>query len=76
MFGGDFVFSVSREFVRQCNTPLLVMPGDDSPHPSVIGEELVELAPNVEVLRQWKGPAHLQTAIDRVTQFLDRHTPR
>ncbi len=76
MFGGDFVFSVSREFVRRCQTPLLVMPGDDPPHPTVIGEEIVELAPNVEVLRQWKGPDHLQVAIDRVTQFLDRYTPR
>src|SRR5260370_5364089 len=75
MFGGDFVFSVPREFVRQCKTPLLVMPGDDPPHPKVIGEEIVELAPNVEVLRQWKGPEHLQAAIDCVTQFLHRHTP-
>jgi pimeloyl-ACP methyl ester carboxylesterase len=76
MFGGDFVFSVTREFGRQCKTPLLVMPGGDPPHPKVIGEEIAELAPNVEVLRQWKGPDHLQTAIDRVTQFLDRHTPQ
>jgi pimeloyl-ACP methyl ester carboxylesterase len=76
MFGGEFVFSVSREFVRQCKTPLLVMPGDDPPHPKAIGEELGELAPNVEVLRQWKGPEHLQTAIDRVGQFLERHTPQ
>jgi pimeloyl-ACP methyl ester carboxylesterase len=76
MFGGDFVFSVSREFVRRCEIPLLVMPGDDRPHPKVIGEEIAELALNVEVLRQWKGPDHLQTARARVTQFLDRHTPR
>jgi pimeloyl-ACP methyl ester carboxylesterase len=76
MFGGDFVFSVTREFGRQCKTPLLVMPGDDPPHPKVIGEEIAELAPHAEVLRQWKGPQHLLTAIDRVTQFLDRHTPR
>ena len=75
MFGGDFVFSVSREFVRQCKIPTLVMPGDDAPHPTVIGEEIAELAPNKEVLRQWKGPDRLQTAIDRVTQFLERHTP-
>jgi pimeloyl-ACP methyl ester carboxylesterase len=76
MFGGDFVFSVSREFVRQCKIPMLVMPGDDRPHPQVIGEEIAELAPNTEVLRQWKGPAHLQTAIGRVTHFLGRHTPQ
>jgi len=75
MFGGDFVFSVTREFVRQCRIPMLVMPGDDPPHPKVIGEEVAALAPNVEVLRQWKGPEHLETAIGRVTQFLERlHT--
>ena len=76
MFGGDFVFSVSREFLRQCQTPLLVMPGDDPPHPAVIGEEIIELAPNVEALRQWKGPEHLRAAIDCVSEFLERHTPR
>jgi hypothetical protein len=76
MFGGDFVFSVSRHFVRQCQTPLLVMPGDDPPHPRAIGEEIIELAPNVEALRQWKGPEYLQTAIERVSAFLDRHKPR
>jgi len=76
MFGGDFVFSVHREFVRQCKTPLLVMPGDDPPHPKVIGEAIIELAPNVEALRQWKGPEYLETAIERVTTFLERHTPR
>jgi len=76
MFGGDFVFSVTREFERQCKTPLPVMPGDNPPHPKVIGDEIAELAPNAEVLRQWKGPEHLQTAIDRGLQFLDRHTPQ
>lgn len=76
IFGGDFVFSVSREFVRQCKTPLLVMPGDDPPHPRVIGEEIIELAPNVETLRYWKGPEHLQTAIERVSTLLERHTPQ
>jgi pimeloyl-ACP methyl ester carboxylesterase len=38
-------------------------------HPKVIGEEIAELAPKVEVLRQWKGVEHLQTAIERVTKF-------
>jgi pimeloyl-ACP methyl ester carboxylesterase len=76
IFGGDFVFSVSREFVRQCKTQLLVMPGDDPPHPQAIGEEIIELAPNVETLRYWKGPEHLQTAIERVSTFLERHTPQ
>jgi len=75
MFGGDFVFSVDREYVRQCKIPLFVMPGDDPFHPAAIGEEIIQLAPNAEALRQWKGPDHLQTAIERVSAFLERHTP-
>ena len=34
----DFVYSVSREFVRSCQTPMLVMPDDTPSHPMpVIG---------------------------------------
>ena len=40
MWGGEFVYSVSREFVRHCSVPCLVLPGDDTPHPAVIGAEL------------------------------------
>jgi len=75
MFGGDFVFSVTRDFVRRCRVPLLVMPGDDPPHPAIAGEEIAALAPNAEVLRQWKGPDHLAKATAAVTDFLLRHTP-
>jgi pimeloyl-ACP methyl ester carboxylesterase len=75
MFGGDFVFSVTREFVRRCPTPLLVLPGDDVYHPAAIAAEIAALAPDVEVLQDWKGPAHLDAAIARVTSFLERHTP-
>ena len=52
------------------------MPGDDPPHPQAIGEEIIGVAPNVEALRQWKGPDHLPAAIERVSAFLERHTPR
>jgi pimeloyl-ACP methyl ester carboxylesterase len=76
MFGGDFVFSVTRDFVRRCPVPLLVQPGDDPPHPAVAGEEVGQLAPNAEMMREWKGPAHLQAAIRRVSDFLARHTPQ
>ncbi len=33
MFGGDFVFSVGRDFVHACTTPLLVLAGNDEFHP-------------------------------------------
>ena len=42
MWAGEFVFSVSRDFVRRCSAPALVLPGDDTPHPAVTGGELAE----------------------------------
>jgi pimeloyl-ACP methyl ester carboxylesterase len=75
LYAGDFVFSVTRDFVKRCTVPLLVMPGNDAPHPTAIGEEIVSLAPHVDVLRDWKGPAHKPASIERVRKFLAEHTP-
>src|SRR6266536_2133441 len=49
MFGGEFVFSVSREFVRRCRTPVLLQPGSDKPHPAETSAEIAKLAPNLEI---------------------------
>jgi hypothetical protein len=77
MFGGDFVFSVSREFVRDCRTPLLLQPGSDVPHTAETSAEIVRLAPpNLEVQPDRCAPTHLAESIRRVTEFLTRHTPR
>jgi hypothetical protein len=76
MFGGDFVFSVSREFVRRCRTPLLLQPGSDKPHPAETSAEIARLAPNLEIQKDWRSPTHLAESIRRVTDFLTRHTPR
>ncbi len=76
MWGGDFVFNVDRAFVRRCQTPCIVLPGNDKPHPAVTGAELAELLPNVEVLQNWKGPAHLDEQRRRVVAFLAKHTPK
>ena len=76
MFDHDFVFSVSRDFVRQCRTPLLLQPGNDTPHPRKTSDEIASLAPNIEVQENWKGPEHLQDSIRRVTTFLLKHTPQ
>jgi pimeloyl-ACP methyl ester carboxylesterase len=75
MFGGDFVFSVSRDFVRQCTVPLLVLAGNDEFHPTATAEEIAELAPDAELVYQWAGPErHAETA-DRIRAFLSDHTP-
>ena len=60
MFGGDFVFSVTRDFVRNCRTPLYLQPGTDKPHPAHTSAEIAELAPNIEVQKDWRGPEFLQ----------------
>lgn len=73
MWGGDFVFCVGRDFVRQCPTPCLVLPGNDKPHPRVIGLEVAELLPDCESLLDWKGPEHIDAQLSRVTAFLAAH---
>jgi hypothetical protein len=61
MWAGEFVFSVSRDFVRRCSVPGLVLPGDDTPHPAITGRELAEILPDVETLHDRKGPASGRT---------------
>ncbi|HKT17600.1 MAG TPA: alpha/beta hydrolase [Stellaceae bacterium] len=75
LWGGDFVFCVSREAARRCKVPCLVLPGNDKPHPAIVGLELAELLPGAEMLRDWKGPAHLHAQRATVVDFLKRHTP-
>jgi pimeloyl-ACP methyl ester carboxylesterase len=74
MFGGDFVFSVSREFVRGCATPLLILAGSDLYHPTPISHEIAALAPNAELVESWKPPHLLPGVVARVRQFLEQNS--
>jgi pimeloyl-ACP methyl ester carboxylesterase len=73
MYDGDFVFSVSRDFVRACRTPMLVLAGDDLYHPAPISEEIARLAPNCELIGEWKTPDATTAAVARVRAFLKAH---
>jgi pimeloyl-ACP methyl ester carboxylesterase len=75
MWDGDFVFSVTREIARRCRVPCLVLPGNDTPHPAMVGAELLGLLPHKQVLDPWKGPEHLALQRHRVLQFLEAHMP-
>src|SRR3984885_6521932 len=44
----DFVFTVTRDFVRGCKTPILVLPDDVPAHPYAVAMESARLAPNAE----------------------------
>ncbi len=75
MFGGDFVFSVGRDFVRTCPVPLLVLAGNDEFHPRPVAEEIAALAPEADLLLEWTSPAHHDETRLRIRDFLVAHTP-
>jgi pimeloyl-ACP methyl ester carboxylesterase len=76
MYGGDFLFSVPRDFVKRCPTPLLVLLGTDMYHPQVTSREVASLAPNATLIEQWREPEHQAAAQAAVERFLATHTPR
>lgn len=69
---GDFVFSVTRDDVRACQKPVLVMPDDSPPHPFVTAMESAMLAPKSEVsMYPWKDtPEKIPLAVRQVRTFL------
>jgi len=73
----DFVYSVSRDFVRSCQTPMLVMPDDIPAHPYAVAMEVAKLAPKAEVtIYPWKEPRELiAPTVERVRAFLKEHEP-
>src|ERR1043165_5252621 len=73
----DFVYTVSRDFVRQCQTAVLVMPDDVLGHPLVVAMESVYLAPNAQVtLYPWKAnPKQIELALRHVRGFLRDNRP-
>jgi pimeloyl-ACP methyl ester carboxylesterase len=76
MWDHDFVYCMQRDAVPKIQTPSLVMPGDDKPHPAYAGLALAELLPHAEMQHQWKAPAYLDAARERTLDFLAKHTPK
>lgn len=79
MYGAqpDFVFTVTRDFVRSCQTPVLVLPDDVPAHPYATAMESARLAPNSQVsLYPWKEPKELvPLALRHVRMFLRANRP-
>jgi pimeloyl-ACP methyl ester carboxylesterase len=73
----DFVFTVSRDFVRSCKTPVLILPDDIPAHPYAVAMEAAMLAPNAEVsIFPWKEPKErIPLAIRQIHSFLKAHKP-
>jgi len=73
----DFVFTVTRDFVRQCQNPVLILPDDIPPHPYMIAMEAAMLAPNAELsMFPWKLPRdRIPLAVRQIRSFLRAHRP-
>ncbi len=71
----DFVYSVSRDFVRSCQTPIMVMPDNTPSHSYEVAIEVGELAPNaVTTVYPWKeDPGIMAETITQMREFLKSH---
>ena len=71
----DFVYSVSRDTAKSCQTPLIVLPDDVPAHPLQVSIDIASLAPNAEItVFPWKEVPELKArTINRARAFLKRH---
>jgi pimeloyl-ACP methyl ester carboxylesterase len=71
----DFVFTVTRDFVRNCQTPVLILPDDIPAHPYAVAMEAAMLAPKGEVsMFPWKEPKErIPLAVRQIRSFLRAH---
>ena len=73
----DFLFTVSREFMRNCQNPILVLPDDVPAHPLAVAMDCAMLAPRAEVsIFPWKLPKErIPLAVRQIHSFLKAHRP-
>jgi pimeloyl-ACP methyl ester carboxylesterase len=73
----DFVFTVTRDFVKNCQTPVLILPDDIPAHPYAVAMEAAMLAPKAEVsIFPWKEPKErIPLAVRQIRSFLRAHRP-
>ena len=73
----DFVFTVTRDFVSKCQTPVLILPDDIPSHPYAVAMEAAMLAPKAEVsMFPWKEPKErIPLAVRQIRSFLRAHKP-
>ena len=73
----DFVFTVTRDFVRNCRTPVLILPDDIPAHPYAVAMEAAMLAPNAQVsMYPWKDvPKKIPLAVRHIRTFLQANRP-
>ena len=73
----DFLFTVTRDFIRSCQNPILVLPDDVPAHPLAVAMDCAMLAPKSEVsIFPWKEPKErIPLAVRQIRSFLKAHRP-
>lgn len=73
----DFVLTTTRDYVRNCQTPILVLPDNTDAHPYATAMEMVHTAPNSQVsLFPWKDTkANVALAVRHIRTFLKSNRP-
>ena len=73
----DFTFTVTRDFVRSCQNPVLILPDDVPAHPYAVAMECAMLAPKAEVsMFPWKEPKErIPLVVRQIHSFLRAHRP-
>jgi hypothetical protein len=73
----DFVMTVTRDFVKNCQTPVLVLPDDTAAHSYAVAVESAMLAPRGQMsMYPWKQPPErIPLAVRQVRSFLRSHRP-
>ena len=68
----DFLFTVTRDFVKSCQTPVLVLPDDTPGHSLTVAIESAMLAPKGQMsMYPWKDtPEKIPMAVRHVRSFL------
>ncbi|OZI38028.1 hypothetical protein CAL29_06650 [Bordetella genomosp. 10] len=74
LFGGDFIFSVDRDFVASVTTPLLVLRGHDTPHPGAISDEIHALARDSRIEDAWEGEENRARYPGLLLDFFHAHS--
>lgn len=71
----EFVYSVTRDFARTCQTPILVLPDDVPAHPLESSVEVASLCPNADItVFPWLEQPELKArTIEKVRRFLRAH---
>lgn len=70
MWGGEFLLTATRDDVAAMQTPMLILMGDDNYHPEWTSRQMADLAPNAELIEQWKDPSVLPKIHAKITALL------